>query len=37
MGNITIFLPNNSCGDVTDEDSGDEDYVDINNSPTSLM
>lgn len=36
VDNITIFPPNNACGD-TDEDSGDEDYVDINNLPASLM
>ena len=37
VDNITIFPPNNACGDITDEDSGDEDYVDINNLPSSVM
>lgn len=37
VDNITIFLPNNACGDITDEDSGDEDYIDINNLPSSVM
>lgn len=34
---ITLLPPTNACGDVTDEDSGDEDYVDINNLPSSQM
>lgn len=34
---ITLLPPNNACGDVTDEDSGDEDNVDINNLPASQM
>ncbi|KNC24912.1 hypothetical protein FF38_03001 [Lucilia cuprina] len=37
VDNITIFPPNNACGDITDEDSGDEYYVDINNLPSSVM
>lgn len=37
VDNITIFPPNNACGDLTDEDCGDEDCVDINNLPASLM
>lgn len=34
---ITLLPPTNACGNVTDEDSGDEDQVDINNLPGSLM
>lgn len=34
---ITLLPPVNACGNVTDEDSGDEDLIDINNLPASQM
>lgn len=34
---ITIFPPNNASSDLTDEDSGDEDVVNINNLPASQL
>ncbi|KAK9700354.1 hypothetical protein QE152_g31308 [Popillia japonica] len=38
IGNtITLLPPVNAIDDVTDEDSGDEDFVNMNNLPASLM
>ena len=37
VANITILPLNNACGDVTDENFGNENYDDINNFPASLM
>ncbi|CAH2016467.1 unnamed protein product [Acanthoscelides obtectus] len=34
---ITLLPPTNACGTITDEDSGDEERLDINNLPGSLM
>ncbi|XP_057660717.1 piggyBac transposable element-derived protein 3-like [Diorhabda carinulata] len=34
---LTIMPPKNSCEEVTDEDSGDEDHLDINNLPGSQL
>lgn len=34
---LTIFPSTNPCVPVTDEDSGNEDYMDINNSPGSQL
>lgn len=34
---LTLLPPNNACDEVTDEDSGDEDIMDINNLPSSFM
>ncbi|KAJ8953415.1 hypothetical protein NQ318_023532 [Aromia moschata] len=34
---ITLFPPNNACDDLTDQDSGEEDLVDINNLPAVQM
>ncbi|CAH1995209.1 unnamed protein product [Acanthoscelides obtectus] len=34
---ITLLPPTNACENVTDADSGDEDQLDINNLPGSLM
>lgn len=34
---ITLFPPNNASENLTDEDSGDEDNVEINNLPASQM
>lgn len=31
--NITIFPPDNANADLTDEDSGDEEYVTLDNLP----
>lgn len=34
---LTIFPPTNACDDITDEDSGDEDQVHIDNAPASQL
>lgn len=34
---IAILTPNNANGNVTDEDSGDEEYVSVNNLPASQL
>ncbi|KAK9877992.1 hypothetical protein WA026_020206, partial [Henosepilachna vigintioctopunctata] len=34
---ITLLPPNNACGNITDEDSGNEDQLDINNLPPSMI
>lgn len=34
---VTIFPPVNACGNITDEDSGDEDVVRIENLPGSQL
>ncbi|KAK9888389.1 hypothetical protein WA026_000640 [Henosepilachna vigintioctopunctata] len=34
---ITLLPPNNACGNITDEDSGDENQLDINNLPSSMI
>lgn len=34
---ITLFPPTNACGDVTDEDSGDDEGVNLDNLPGSLL
>ncbi|XP_030757970.1 piggyBac transposable element-derived protein 3-like [Sitophilus oryzae] len=33
---IMLLPPNNACGNITDEDSGAEDQLDINNLPSSM-
>ncbi|XP_036337526.1 piggyBac transposable element-derived protein 3-like, partial [Rhagoletis pomonella] len=34
---VCIFPPNNATGDLTDEDSGDEDYMQMDNLPASQL
>ncbi|KAK9886874.1 hypothetical protein WA026_019132 [Henosepilachna vigintioctopunctata] len=34
---ITSLPSNNACGNITDEDSSDEDQLDINNLPSSMI
>ncbi|KAK9875618.1 hypothetical protein WA026_009416 [Henosepilachna vigintioctopunctata] len=34
---ITFLPPNNACGNITDEDSGDKDQLDMNNLPPSMI
>ncbi|KAK9888942.1 hypothetical protein WA026_001161 [Henosepilachna vigintioctopunctata] len=34
---ITLLPPNNACGNITDEDSGDEDQLDMNNLPSRMI
>lgn len=34
---ITMLPPSNACDDLTDEDSGDEDYLSINNLPATQL
>ena len=35
--NIFIKLPDNACWDITDEDSGDEEQLTVNNLPPSQL
>ncbi|KAJ8947780.1 hypothetical protein NQ318_017053 [Aromia moschata] len=35
--NITVFPPENACGDITDEDSGNGEEVQIHNLPGSQL
>ncbi|KAK9704389.1 Transposase IS4 [Popillia japonica] len=35
--NIGILPPNNACDELTDEDSGEEDFVSVNNLPPSQL
>lgn len=34
---VTVFLPINACGNITDEDSGNEEVVHIDNLPGSQL